>query len=97
MLCEGAFKVQRDIPPYFIWVHYIGFHTYSYRVFMYNEFHTIDKFDDSAPFTSGTELLKFYSMENVDVGRDLGALVGFGVFFHVCFALVLYFFHTGRR
>ena len=32
MLCEGAFKVKDDIPGYFIWVHYIGFHTYSYRV-----------------------------------------------------------------
>jgi len=97
MLCEGAFKVQDDIPPWFIWVHHIGFHTYSYRVFMYNEFHTIEKFDAGAPFANGMDLLKFYSFDTVDVGRDLGALVGFGIFFHVCFALVLYFFHTGRR
>jgi len=97
MLCEGAFKVQDDIPPWFIWVHHIGFHTYSYRVFMYNEFEPIKNFDAGAPFASGMELLKFYSFDTVDVARDLGALVGFGIFFHVCFALVLYFFHTGRR
>jgi len=97
MLCEGAFKVQRDIPGYFIWVHHLGFHTYSYRVFMYNEFKSIDRFDPPSPFPSGKELLEFYSFENVNVGRDLGALIGFGLFFHVCFALVLQFFHTGRR
>jgi ABC-type multidrug transport system ATPase subunit len=97
MLCEGAFKVYDDIPPWFIWVHYIGFHTYSYRVFMYNEFEPIAAFDDGAPFASGAELLDFYSFSNVNVGRDLAALVGFGLFFHACFATVLYFFHTGRR
>ena len=69
MLCEGAFKVQDDIPPWFLWVHHIGFHTYSYRVFMYNEFHTIEKFDDGAPFKGGMDLLKFYSFDTVDVGR----------------------------
>eukprot|EP00966_Prymnesium_polylepis_P253935 5868776-Prymnesium_polylepis.1 len=25
MLCEGAFKVKDDIPPWFIWVHYLGY------------------------------------------------------------------------
>ena len=69
MLCEGALKVQDDIPPWFIWVHHIGFHTYSYRVFMYNEFHTIKQFDAGAPFASGMELLKFYSFDTVDVRR----------------------------
>ena len=69
MLCEGALKVQDDIPPWFIWVHHIGFHTYSYRVFMYNEFHTIKQFDAGAPFASGMELLKFYSFDTVDVSR----------------------------
>ncbi|EOD34886.1 hypothetical protein EMIHUDRAFT_363297 [Emiliania huxleyi CCMP1516] len=97
MLCEGAFKVKDDIPPWFIWVYHIGFHSYSYRVFMYNEFEPIKEFDDSAPFASGHELLKFYSFDKVDVGRDLGALIGFGLFFQACFALVLHFFHTGRR
>ena len=66
---EGAFKVQDDIPPWFIWVHHIGFHTYSYRIFMYNEFEPIKNFEAGAPFASGTELLKFYSFDTVDVSR----------------------------
>merc|ERR1711998_286809 len=44
MLCEGFFIVKDDIPPWFIWVYHIGFHSYSYRVFMYNEFEPIEKF-----------------------------------------------------
>ena len=47
----------------------VGFHTYSYRVFMYNEFEPIKNFDAGAPFASGMELLKFYSFDTVDVSR----------------------------
>mmetsp|Transcript_73396 Transcript_73396/g.220515 ORF Transcript_73396/g.220515 Transcript_73396/m.220515 type:complete len:243 (+) Transcript_73396:1402-2130(+) len=97
MLCEGAFKVKDDIPPWFIWVHYLGFHTYSYRVFMWNEFHLIEAFDDGAPFRSGADLLDFYSLTDVKPARELAILVGFGLVFHAAFALVLQFVHTGRR
>jgi ABC-type multidrug transport system permease subunit len=31
MLCEGFFQIKSDIPPWFIWVYYLGFHTYSFR------------------------------------------------------------------
>merc|ERR1712087_929449 len=47
---RGAFKVKDDIPPWFIWVYHIGFPSYSYRVFMYNEFKPIEAFDEGAPF-----------------------------------------------
>ena len=70
-ISNGSLK-KREIMEYnseFLWVHHIGFHTYSYRVFMYNEFHTIEKFDDGAPFKGGMDLLKFYSFDTVDVGR----------------------------
>uniref|UniRef100_A0A7S4HE97 ABC transporter domain-containing protein n=1 Tax=Prymnesium polylepis TaxID=72548 RepID=A0A7S4HE97_9EUKA len=97
MLCEGAFKVKDDIPPWFIWVHYLGFHTYSYRVFMWNEFHSIEAFDDGAPFRSGADLLDFYSLTDVKPARELAILVGFGLVFHAAFALVLQFVHKGRR
>mmetsp|Transcript_3510 Transcript_3510/g.7377 ORF Transcript_3510/g.7377 Transcript_3510/m.7377 type:complete len:602 (-) Transcript_3510:491-2296(-) len=97
MLCEGAFKVKNDIPPWFIWVHYLGFHTYSYRIFMWNEFHSIANFTGNSPFSSGEELLKFYSMDDADPAQDLGILVAFGIAFHIMFGLVLHFFHTGQR
>ena len=31
MLCQGFFQIKSDIPPWFIWVYYMGFHTYSFR------------------------------------------------------------------
>ena len=45
----------------------------------------------------GEEVLRFYDMGDVDVAADFGVLIGFAVFFQLCFAVVLYYFHTGRR
>ena len=45
----------------------------------------------------GEEVLRFYDMGDVDVVADFGVLIGFAVFFQLCFAVVLYKFHTGRR
>ena len=45
----------------------------------------------------GEEVLRFYDMGDVDVAADFGVLIGFAVFFQLCFAVVLYKFHTGRR
>ncbi len=42
-------------------------------------------------------MLRFYDMGDVDVAADFGVLIGFAVFFQLCFAVVLYKFHTGRR
>jgi hypothetical protein len=38
MLCEGFFQIRSDIPPWFIWVYYMGFHTYAFRAAVVNEF-----------------------------------------------------------
>ena len=38
MLTEGFFLIKSNIPPWWIWMYYIGFHTYSFESFMYNEF-----------------------------------------------------------
>lgn len=38
MLTEGFFLVRDNIPKWWIWMYYIGFHSYSFESFMYNEF-----------------------------------------------------------
>jgi ABC-type multidrug transport system ATPase subunit len=38
ILCEGFFQLKSEIPPWFIWVYYMGFHTYSFRSAVVNEF-----------------------------------------------------------
>ena len=63
---------------------------------MHNEFNPINNLD-CKPFCDGEEVLRFYDMGDVDVAADFGVLIGFAVFFQLCFAVVLYKFHTGRR
>ena len=53
--------------------------------------------DDELRTGDGEEVLRFYDMGDVDVAADFGVLIGFAVFFQLCFAVVLYKFHTGRR
>mmetsp|Transcript_25681 Transcript_25681/g.82936 ORF Transcript_25681/g.82936 Transcript_25681/m.82936 type:complete len:201 (+) Transcript_25681:1314-1916(+) len=96
MLCEGFFIVAPDIPGWFIWGHYMGFHTYAYRAFMKNEFGPIDDFE-GPQFTNGQQVLDFYGMQDADVGRDIGICIAFGVFYFICYGMVLQFLHTGKR
>lgn len=99
MLCEGFLLVRDDIPPWFIWGHYIAFHTYTFRVFMHNEFNPIDKFDDvqSPAWQTGKDVLKFYDMENVNVAQDLSILLAFAIGFQVIYYLLLKFRDKGGR
>lgn len=41
MLCCGFFVLPSNIPPWFIWGYWIGFHTYAFELFMYNEFDSL--------------------------------------------------------
>lgn len=96
MLCEGFFKVRDDIPPWLIWGHYMAPHTYTFRVFMVNEFYPIQDFNSSM-FSNGTDVLDFYDMYDYDMGADLGVLAAYAGGFQILFFLVLYFCHTGKR
>jgi len=98
MLCEGFMIIKSDMPDYFIWGHYIGFHTYSFRPFMVNEFEPIKKFD-SPQFPTGRGVLQFYEMDPDDypIWKDLVVLVGYTILLQIIFSLILQFKHTGKR
>ncbi|KAJ8612432.1 hypothetical protein CTAYLR_006585 [Chrysophaeum taylorii] len=96
MLVEGFFRVKHDIPVYLIWGYYYAFHTYTFRVFMHNEFNPISKFN-GPQFRDGKQVLRFYDMGNVNVTHDFAVLIAWIVFFQICYTMVLYFYHTGRR
>jgi len=34
MLCCGFFVLPSNIPPWFIWGYWIGFHTYAFELFI---------------------------------------------------------------
>mmetsp|Transcript_15619 Transcript_15619/g.51119 ORF Transcript_15619/g.51119 Transcript_15619/m.51119 type:complete len:606 (+) Transcript_15619:65-1882(+) len=96
MLCEGFFRVKHDIPIYLVWAYYQAFHTYTFRIFMHNEFNRISHFD-GPQFRDGHHVLRFYDMADVDVLHDFLVLVAWILFFQLAFALTLHFFHTGKR
>ena len=43
MLTEGFFLIKSNIRGWWIWMYYIGFHTYSFESFMYNEFQGVHR------------------------------------------------------
>lgn len=96
MLCEGFFKVKSEIPDYLIWGYHVSPHSYTFRVFMYNEFHPIKNLD-SALYADGEDVLKFYSMENVNMTADLLVLLAFTIGVQIAFGFVLWKYHTGLR
>ncbi|KAG7388091.1 hypothetical protein PHYBOEH_008016 [Phytophthora boehmeriae] len=90
MLCEG-FMVPRDtIPDYWIWGHYIAFHSYSFKAFVYDHFSHVDT-------PAAKAILARLDMEDEDVPQNLLILACYALFLELVFTFVLYKFHTGRR
>ena len=96
MLCEGFFKVKNDIPPWLSWAYYIAPHSYTFRIFMHNEFDTIDHFD-SFQHQDGASVLAFYDMQDISVTADLLVLLAFTVACQVGFGFALFKLHDGKR
>ncbi|EKX38776.1 hypothetical protein GUITHDRAFT_115105 [Guillardia theta CCMP2712] len=96
MLCEGFMKIKSDIPDYFIWGYYIAFHTYSFRVFMVNEFEPIKHFN-SLQYSDGKAVLDFYDMSDKPVYKDLSILAGYALGLQLIFGMILQVFHKGKR
>jgi ABC-type multidrug transport system ATPase subunit/ABC-type multidrug transport system permease subunit len=59
MLCEGFFQVRSQIPGWFIWVYYMGFHTYSFRGAVVNEFRDRHSLPDSHQFLVSQHAIQF--------------------------------------
>jgi len=96
MLCQGFLIVKDDIPGYFIWVYYMAFHTYSFQGFMYNEFNSIPQFA-SSQFSSGEQVLAFYSMENVELWKNSVILVSYCILLEILIAVVFAIMYRKRR
>eukprot|EP00286_Rhodomonas_abbreviata_P005986 CAMPEP_0181328476 /NCGR_PEP_ID=MMETSP1101-20121128/22742_1 /TAXON_ID=46948 /ORGANISM="Rhodomonas abbreviata, Strain Caron Lab Isolate" /LENGTH=693 /DNA_ID=CAMNT_0023437379 /DNA_START=8 /DNA_END=2090 /DNA_ORIENTATION=+ len=96
MLCEGFLVIRSDIPPWFIWGHYMAFHTYSFRVFMVNEFQSIP-FLDSPQYEDGPAVIAFYEMDNSGIWQDLLVLLAYTIFLQIIYCMILKFGHTGKR
>lgn len=91
MLCQGFFQIKSDIPPWFIWVYYMGFHTYSFRAAMVNEFKDRgDLVDSTNPlWLTGEDVLKYYDMDNASVANDCWVLFGYTIAWFVLYYIVI--------
>jgi len=68
MIVCGFFLQPTNIPAAWKWVHYgVSFHTYSFRVFMYNEFHDLELDPTNPRYPNGNAVLTQYEMEDADV------------------------------
>jgi len=99
MLTEGFFVILKDLPKWYIWSYYIGFHTYTFEMFMYNEFHDLAISCDSSPCTypNGMAVLQEYEMDKVNMGADIGILITHMVLYRLIFYCILKFFHKWRK
>jgi len=96
MIVQGFFIVYSAMPAYIQWAYYIAFHSYAFRAFMWNEFHSIESFD-SPQFPTGESVLVFYDMEDVKIGQSILIVWFFGVAFQILFGVSLWALHTGKR
>ena len=96
MLSEGFFIVKDEIPNWFIWGYYAAFHTYSFRIFLFNEFNEMGNLT-SPIFTSGNDVLRYYSANDVNVLSDTFILLSYLCVFQMSFTFILYRYHTGKR
>ncbi|KAF0684679.1 Aste57867_23356 [Aphanomyces stellatus] len=90
MLVEGFMVPYKSIPAGWRWVHYIAFHSYSFKAFMYKQF-------QPSGTPASLAILKRFNIEDVDVDAYMGVLAGYAILLQAVFAFILWKWHTGRR
>ena len=93
MIVCGFFLLPTHIPSGWKWVHHgISFHTYSFRVFMYNEFHDFTKGQ-----IDGNEVLKFYEMDDTDITQCFVILIVMMIVYRIIFYMLLRFVNRKQK
>lgn len=89
MLVEGFMKIYSDIPVYLQWSYWTAIHTYSFRIFMTNEFEEIDELETGGQFTEGQDVLDFYDMEDFNADDDLVVMMVYFLLIFACTVLIM--------
>ncbi len=94
MLCCGFFVLPSNIPTWFIWGYFGGFHTYVFELFMWTEFKDLKlECNPNIPclYNSGNDVLKYYEMDidSTKIYIDFGVLFGFVLLFRFLTYLIL--------
>jgi ABC-type multidrug transport system ATPase subunit/ABC-type multidrug transport system permease subunit len=91
MIFSGFYINPSSVPPWFVWLEYITFLKYAFEPIAQNEFQgetfycTDSELANSGgvcPFTTGEQVLNFYSLNTLPVWADVLILIGFMLVFH---------------
>ncbi|CAK4292427.1 unnamed protein product, partial [Aphanomyces euteiches] len=88
MLVEGFMVPFNSIPAGWQWVSYVAFHSYSFKSFMYEQFHANP---------GSAAILKKFGCQDVNVDQNMLILVGYAALLQLIFWVILTIWHTGRR
>ena len=86
LLCEGFYLPKRLLPEYLDGFYYGAFHTYAYKVLVFNQFNETNRF-----------ILKQRELENVDMDENLIILSCYAVVLQIIFFFLVYFLQTGKK
>ncbi|RHY32222.1 hypothetical protein DYB32_002746 [Aphanomyces invadans] len=90
MLTEGFMVPRPSIQHYWLWGHYLGFHTYSFEALVANQFQGVDTVGAKA-------ILARFDVADVHVSSHASILIGYALILQVIVGSLLYKLHTGRR
>jgi ABC-type multidrug transport system ATPase subunit len=100
LLLAGFFVARDEIPPYWIWFHYISHFKYSQFGLMKNYFDNMENTNFGCPppnegdpncSLTGQQVLEFYDVTSWNKWYSVGALLGLGVLWRIlhCVALII--------
>lgn len=85
MLFMGFMLIPSNFPTGSRWLYDVAFHTYSFRTFMYTEFHGNQNY--TGQFLTGQDVLEFYEIGDVNRSNDMVVLF--------CYALIVHLMSIG--
>ena len=91
MLLQGFMLVPSEFPDWLKWSYHIGFHTHSWRTFIFKEFKGQELPDADM---DGDQVLKLYKIKDAEPVSDMIVLIGYAAVIHCLSFLVLWGKHA---
>ena len=98
MLLQGFMLVPSEFPTWLKWSYNCAFHTYSWRTFMFSEFHDQEYSDAKGQgLSKGNSILELYEISDVNRAHDMMTLVGYAMIIHLLSFIVLQYKHASSK
>ncbi|KAF0718674.1 Aste57867_1548 [Aphanomyces stellatus] len=90
MVVEGFMLPLDAIPPAWQWLHYVAFHSYSFKSFLFKQF-------DPQGTPSARAILVRFGVQDTNVDLNMAILAVYAMGLQVVYWAILVKYHTGRR